>query len=565
VYSNEDRNQNRGRSLSSIVRRDSRVAKRHAADIGGRDAHAERDTTMSGRIGSSQDVGPRPTPVPAAAPPGPSPAARRLAWAATAAIIISVLLMIAVSVVRNSWEHPYIQIPSGGLPWGLSPHLSYALISLLTWVAALLGGGGVIAGLLAASRGAWPSSRLLLVIALVAVAAMVVLLPTGSTDALDNAAYGRMAVLGHSPYLMDPYQLAQLHDPIGRNAPLAWNNQFSLYGPLATALEWAAAKLGGTSAARIIFWLKLWNAIAFVAVALVLDRWLRSDQARRARAHLLWSANPLLLWVLVAEGHVETVGAAAGLIGLMVARTASTAVRPSAARWLAAGLLVGVAVEVKITYALFALALAWAGRRWLVALGSAAAGAALAILPGYLWFGSPAVSVLFKRDQLSSIDNFYQLFAGSHGQMIPGQTLLGALLTVAVALLMLWRFPGEVPGLPAIRPALVLAVAWLLFWTYTYPWYDAMAFCLLALYPATRLDWVMLAQLTAGVFVLMPGNAGSPPGHMLTVINNDLLYQVGPALLLACAVALLLLGLTGRWKMSDLDEPPGLAGAVSER
>lgn len=503
--------------------------------------------------------------MPAVAPAGPGLAARRVAWAATAAIIISLLLMIAASVVRNSWEHPRIQIPSGGLPWGLSPHLSYALVSLLMWVAAALGGGGVIAGLAAASRGAWPPVRLLLGIALVSVAAMVVLLPTGSTDALDNAAYGRMAALGHSPYLMDPYQLAQMHDPIGLNAPLAWNNQFSLYGPLTTALEWAAAKLGGISAARIIFWLKLWNAIAFVVVALVLDRQLRSDQARRARAHLLWSVNPLLLWVLVAEGHVETLGAAAGVIGLLVARSASPSGRPSAGRWLAAGLLVGAAVEVKITYALFALALAWAGRRWLVAWCSAAAGAILAILPGYLWFGSPSISVLFNRDQLSAIDNFYQLFAGSHGRMIPGQTLVGALLAVAVALLMLWRFPGDVPGLPAIRPGLVLAVAWLLFWTYTFPWYDAMAFCLLALYPASRLDWVMLAQLTVGVFVLMPGNAGLPGQHDLAVINNDLLFQVGPALLLACAVALLVLCLTGRWKMSEPGELPGLATGVSGR
>lgn len=518
---------------------------------------------MNGRIGSSQDVGPRPTPVSAVTTTGPRSSDRRLAWAGMAAIIASILLMIAASAVRNSWEHPYIQIPGGGPPWGAAPRLSLVLVSVLMWTAAVLGGGGVVAALVAASRGARPSARLLLTVSLVAVAAMVVLLPTGSTDALDNAAYGRMAALGHSPYLMTPKQLAQAHDPVGLNAPLAWNTQFTLYGPLATGSQWVAAKLGGASAARIVFWLKLWSAIAFVVVILALDWMLRSDASRRIRAHLLWSANPLLLWVLVAEGHTEALAAAAGVLGLMVARTGGRSGQPGAVRWLAAGVLVGVAADVKITYLLFGLGLAWAARWSVRALLSAIVGAVAVLLPSYLLAGSSAISVLFARDYLSAVDNFYQLFAGSHGHTIPAQMFVGAVITGAVALLMLWRLPGEAPGLPAIRPALALSAAWLLFWPYTLPWYAAMAFCLLALYPASRLDWVMLAQLTVGVFVLMPGNAGSPPVHALAVINNDLLFQVGPALLLACAGALLLLCLTGRWKMSDPGEPPNLAAAVS--
>jgi len=515
---------------------------------------------------SSQDVGDRPTPLSAGPPAEPGPGAHRLASVAIAAIVVSLLIMIGAAVVRNAWEHPYIALPAHGPPWGLSRHLSIMSVSEAMWVAAILGGGGVIAGLAAIARGARPPARLLLLIGLVATVTFVLLLPAGSTDALDEAAYGRIAVLGHSPYLMNPKQLGALHDPVGLNAPLVWNNQFTLYGPLSTGLEWAAAKLGGTSVARIILWLKLWNAIAFAVVALVLDRVLRSDQARRARAHLLWSANPLLLWVLVAEGHVETFGAAAGLLGLILVRTRRPSGRADAVRWLAAGLLVGAAVEVKVTYALFGLGLVWAGRRSLAACLCAGAGAAVAILPGYLWFGTPSISVLFARDYLSSIDNFYQLFAGSYGRTIPGQTVVGALLFVAVALLMLWRFPADLPGLPAIGPALALSAAWLLLWPYTFPWYDAMVFCLLALYRPSRLDWVILAQLTIGVFALMPGNAGTPPQHALAVINNDLLYWVVPAVLLLIAAGLVWLCLTGRWKMGQVSEPgaqpPGLAAAA---
>ena len=54
-------------------------------------------------------------------------------------------------------------------------------------------------------------------------------------------------------------------------------NAVSVYGPVATAAEWGAAELGGTSLARITFWLKLEEALAFGAVILALDRLLRAD------------------------------------------------------------------------------------------------------------------------------------------------------------------------------------------------------------------------------------------------------------------------------------------------
>jgi hypothetical protein len=520
---------------------------------------------MNRRTASSQEAGDRPATLQAASPAGasavPDRLARSLSWAALAGIIPSVLIMIAVAAIRDSWEKPYIKLPPGGPPWGLSPHVSLTLVSAGMWTAAVLGGGGVLAGLAAIARGARPSPRLLLAVGLIAVAALTVLPPAGSTDALDDAAYGRIAVLGHSPYAMTPAQLVQAHDPVGLATPAVWRRQVTLYGPLATAQQWAAAELGGTSAARIVLWLKIWNGIAFAAVALALNRILRSDRSRRARAHLLWSANPLLLWVLAAEGHVEVLAAGLGVVGLALARVWTPARKPEAARWLAAGLLAGAAADVKISYLLFVFGLAWAARRSRGACLAALAGAALVLAPTYWWFGAPAIKVLFARDYLSSVDNFYQLFAGSYGHYIPHQVVLAMLLSAVVGLLMLWRLPGEVPGLPAVRPALALSVAWLFFWPYTLPWYDAMAFCLLALYPASRLDWLALVQLTAGAFALMPGNAGLPAQHLLRVINNGNLYWVTPAVLLAVAAALVYLCVTGRWKiarpfvMRDADLP----------
>src|SRR6202012_1577196 len=111
-----------------------------------------------------------------------------------------------------------------------------------------------------------------------------------------------------------------------------------------TAEEWAAAELGGTSAARITFWLKLWNVLAFGAVVLALDRALRSDPARRARAHLLWSVNPLVLWAMAAGGHIDGVATALGFCGLLVLRPGQPGRAgggTSVARAFAAGLLTG--------------------------------------------------------------------------------------------------------------------------------------------------------------------------------------------------------------------------------
>jgi hypothetical protein len=126
---------------------------------------------------------------------------------------------------------------------------------------------------------------------------------------------------------------------------------------------------------------------------------------------------------------------------------------------------------------------------------------------------------------------------------------------------MLWRLPDGVPDLPAVRPALAVVLAWLFVWPYQLPWYDAIAFCLIALYPASRLDWLVLARLTAATFALMPGNAGFPPQHVLAVITADSLFWWAPAVLLAAAVALVWLSLTGRWKM----QPPVVTREAGRR
>jgi len=516
---------------------------------------------MSGTTGSSQDLGDKLATQPISPRAATDRLTRWLARSAVAGIIAAIAIMIAASAVRNAWEHPYLRLPADGLPFALRLHVSLTVVSVAMWIAAILGGASVAAGLAALSRGGVLPVRLLLTVGFAGVALLTVLPPTGSTDALDYAAYGRMVVIGHSPYVMTPNQLRQLGDPVGQAVPHQWRKHVAVYGPLATAEQWAAAELGGTSAARITFWLKLWAAIAFSAVVLALDRLLRSDPARRARAHLLWSANPLLLWVLVAAGHVDVMGAAVGFLGLVVLYQRGPEDQIGALRGLASGLLVGMATDIKVSYVIFGLAIAWAARKSLAAWFSAAAGAALVLLPSYAWFGSPAARALLSRDAAASVDNYYQVFVGSHGNVFPHQLLLAGLLFGAVAVLLLRRLPDGVPVLPAVRPALAISLAWLFIWPYELPWYDSMAICLLALYPASRLDWLVLIRLTAATFALMPGNAGFPAQHLLAAITAASLYWVTPAILLACAAGLVWLGLSQRWKM----EPPTVIPAEGLR
>ena len=280
----------------------------------------------------------------------------------------------------------------------------------------------------------------------------------------------------------------------------------------------AAAELGGTSAARIIFWLKLWNAIVFLGVVLGLDRMLRSDPARRARAHLLWSVNPLVLWGLVAAGHLDVFAAAAGFFGLALVR-ARRVERPGSpepddggrsrsSRWPRASWSGWPRTSCSPT-----CCSPW---RWPGRCGGGPrrcsprrpAWPSLSC-PRYLWAGRPLVHSLLLRRGKVSADNFYQLFSAAYRHPLPpGADLAVVLAFGALALLLLWRLPDAVPDLPAIQPALAIGIAWLFMWYYQLPWYDVMIIALLALYPASRLDYVVIVQLTAGSFAMMPG--GSP-------------------------------------------------------
>jgi hypothetical protein len=453
-----------------------------------------------------------------------------LGWLAAGAIAVSVLLMATIMAAGPSVVIPYIPRTFPWPPLWVPLHLSAPTASAGIYAALVLGAAGVACGLVAVRRGARPDIRIVVAAAVATVAVFTLLPPGGSTDSLSYAAYGRITEIGHNPYVMTPLQLRRSGDPIGQQTTRNWQADPSLYGPVATATEWVAAELGGTTISYIVFWLKLLYALCFLAVALALDRVLRGNPNARARAHLLWTVNPLMLWAVVGGAHADGLGAGLGILGLLVARTTTPWARLRPGRAFAAALLVGAAVAVKAPYAPLALALAWSARHSIKTLAAAAAGGALTLVPGYVIAGPPALAdLVWRSSNLVPFDSFWRLFYSPFGYGVEpaGLELIAAAACVGMAALLAWRLPPGPPQLPVIRPALVLMLAWILVWPLQRPWYDAMAFCLLAIVPASRLDWLMLVRALPAAMAVATGAA---PGDVRSAALLRIIAFVGTGL-----------------------------------
>jgi hypothetical protein len=489
-------------------------------------------------------------------PSDPS-AARPTPWlgrGALAAIGVSVAAMVLVGVAGPSAAVPPFRSAAPWPPYCGHISMSPVLVSFVTWAAVIIGGAGLGAGLVAVGRGWRPRPRYLIIGAVVAVVALTLVPPVGSTDMLDYVIYGRIAALGHSPYVMTPFQLKRLGDPVGAVAPVTWEHDPSVYGPLATLTEKWASQLAGASVARTLLWLKVWNALAYLAIVVALDRLLRSDAQRRLRAHLLWSLNPLMLLAVMTGGHIDGLAAAFGVIGLLAFRRAD--IRSG----LVAGVLVGAAVAVKAPFALFAVGLAWAGLRSARTLAAIGVGLAAVLLPSYLVAGKPAVLAAIDRGA-AGVDLYqpWQLMYRTLHWHGPSHRIdaLAVVAALALAALLLWRLPEGPPALPAIRVTLALSLAWLVTSPQQRPWFDAMIFPLLAVMPATQLDWIALLRAVVASVAELPGvlyyTALRP--HWLAETADIIDRGLTPLILLVLTIWLIWLCVNRRW-----DAGPGSAG-----
>jgi hypothetical protein len=492
----------------------------------------------------------------------------------------------------------------GQPPWSLSLHPSPYLAVGLTAAGLAAGTLGLVL-VLRAVRGGWSvPARAVLIAGLLAAAALTLVPPFGSSDHLSYAAYGRMFVTGHNPYTTTPKQLAALGDPIAR-AVQDWSKSPSVYGPLATAVQALASLAGGTSVRLTVFVLGLFNLAAFGGTGLLLHRMTASQPGRQLRAALLWTANPLLLQVLVAGAHVDSQAVVFGVAAVAVLfgpwrrtgeeelagedkmgdrgapgekekRTAFGGSAPRASRAAAAGVLVGLGIAVKVTVVLVGLGLAVAlvislGRQWrrlappLAALGAGfavTAGAAVAI------GGSAMLTQSSRASDMVSIGSPWRVIRSLGQLMVAGTAATdivkyGAIvLAVVLAVLLIRGLPGILPGPPghAADPggrgygypgagvAFALVLAWLFAWPYVLPWYDALGWALLPLVPlvaapvAEAAGWLLLARTAALGFGYLPARTSHAPlPPGLHWLQPVIRHGVTPAILAAATVWLVIL------------------------
>ncbi|HET7017265.1 MAG TPA: hypothetical protein VFI65_25295 [Streptosporangiaceae bacterium] len=375
------------------------------------------------------------------------------------------------------------------------------LVIALERLGALAGALGTITGLVAV-RGGWrPSPWLLTGIGVIAVLAFVFLPPAGSTDVLNYASYGRIASLGHSPYVMTPQQLLNSGDPVGKLTPAAWRTAPTIYGPVATAAQWAAAELGGESMARIVFWIRLGKALAFLGTGAALIKLTSPDLARQLRVSLIWTASPLMLFWLVGSGHVDV------FIALFTACALLALRRTGVAGGLLAGLFVGAAIAVKLTYAIVAAGLAWPVRRSAATILAGACAVAAVVGSSYLWPGATNTAALSRRLSAGARFIFYLPQALASRPALLTALILAA--TVVIAGLLIRGLPPEAADcpVPGVRLVLALAVASLVVLPVQTPWYDALIFVLLALMPPSGLDYLLVARCLLLTELVLPGAA----------------------------------------------------------
>ncbi|WP_406312011.1 hypothetical protein OHA77_25495 [Streptosporangium sp. NBC_01639] len=429
--------------------------------------------------------------------------ARAAGRAGLAAMGFAVAVMLAVALLGPSAAVP--DIGGGDPPWFLRAAPSDALVIRLTWVAVIVGGLGVGAGLYALRRGWLPARGILLAGTVTAVLALTLVPPAGSTDVLNYAVYGRIAALGQDPYLVTPAWLHKLADPVGEFAPLAWRGAPSVYGPLATWAQSAASQLGGESMAGTVLALKTMTGTAFLLSALMLDRLAGPDRARRVRVHLLWSLNPLMLWHVVLGGHIDGLGAFFLVAALLAMRGGGVLAG------LAAGALLGAAAAVKAPFLIAGAGLAWAARRSAATFLAMVTGVVATLAAVYVTQSPAAFGNLVGKIGAHSLADPWRVITdalglGTESSTLEGQLALGA--AFLIGLLLCWRLPEGPPGLDAVRPALAWCLCWLLTSPVQHPWYDALLFPLLALMPAGRLDGLLIVRGIVTSLIYLPGAIG---------------------------------------------------------
>jgi hypothetical protein len=393
-----------------------------------------------------------------------------------------------------------------------APTLSSGVISGIMYPAITFCCLGLAGMLWANSRGWRPDPRRLFWTGAAVVAVVVNITPVGTSDPASLAAYGRIAALGHDPYVYLPSDLpGGIHNPYVALVDPRWRSAPSVYGPVATWTHLAAALVGGSRPWLTIWALMIMTGAAYVAAGYLLLR----SAADPVRAGLIWAVNPLLIYILVMGAQLDAFVALAGIAAILISRRGATV-------WhdLATGVLIGVALGIKINAVFVALGIAVPlirMRSWTRVLRTAAAAAVVAFALYFFSYGLNALRPLPSASGRIISPSFWRLFQIIGDHLDPGNpaatnTLIGLLWPPLLLLLAWYLYNRLSPDVPAVLAATcALTFAWVLVAPWSLPWYTAVAWVTLALLPRNSLTrWLTL--VTAGI-ALLHFSAGQPDNH----------------------------------------------------
>ena len=323
---------------------------------------------------------------------------------------------------------------------------------------------------------------------------MVFLTPVGSSDTASYASYGRIAALGGNPYVTSPLAALGPHSPYVAGVGWAWKSQVTVYGPIATLIQWFAALIGGPSVATTIWVLMILNGAVFIGVGYLLLK--TSDDP--VRATLFWTANAVLLQQLVSGGQLDTFVAAAALCAIQAARRFYGV-------WgdVLVGVLLGLAFGIKVSVALVAIGLAWPllrRREWLRVTRMAAIALATALVE-YSFYGLNAMKSTFSGLKWVIMPSPWRLFQMAGQALGVHQattlTIINFLWPVAmfvVAWFIYRRISSDQPR--EIVAPFALTFAWVIVAPWVFAWYTAVAWAALTQVPRNPMTrWLTLVTV----------------------------------------------------------------------
>jgi hypothetical protein len=441
---------------------------------------------------------------------------RKLAWSklSNPAVAVTVsgaglLLGMLVGATAPNTETLPVRLPLSRFLPSLAHDNAVAMALLYTGtILACLG----LAGMLWAHSQGWrPDPRRLLLVSASVVAVMVSLTPVGSSDIASYAAYGRIAALGGNPYVKNPAGFLGASSPYTHAVGAVWKTQPSVYGPIATLVQWFAAWIGGSSATTTIWLLMIINGAVFIGLGFLLLK--TSDDP--VRATLFWAANPVLLLALVAGGQIDTFVAAAAICAIQVARRFT-------GTWgdVAVGLLIGLGFGIKVNAVLIGIGLAWPlllRREWMRAARMGAVALATVAVE-YSFAGLNALKPIVGGTRwviMPSPWRLFQMAAEALGVHQGATSIIISCLWPIAMLVVAWliyqRISSDQPR--EIVAPFALAFAWVIVAPWVFAWYTALAWATLTLVPRNRMTrWLTI--VTVFLALWLSGGGQAAPGRL---------------------------------------------------